>query len=478
MRLAALLLLAACSQLPPSEPFASTRTERWRPQVHFSPAAGWLNDPVGLVRFGGQWHLYFQHNPDADVWGPMHWGHAVSEDLLHWEERPVALAPDPVLGTVFSGSAIALDAPVDGVCAEPCIVAMFTHNGGDSGDQKQSLATSTDGERFAVHPASPVIANPGLRDFRDPRLMRHEGGFRALISEGEVLGAYDSEDLLAWTRVGEVPFAVDGVLETPDVVTVGEADWLALAVNPGGPAGGSGQAALPYPDPGDGGLAPIAALGWMDHGPDFYAFQAWSEAEVDGGPVGIAWASNWAYALRTPTAGWRGAMSVPRVLSGDGEQLVQRPVDVSPLVRGVPVALAEATPRRRDAALADFRGEVYLLRYRDAEATACTVRVREGEGAVTAIRWDGDTLAFDRANSGESDFDDGFAAVHTAPLLAEGFDVELLVDTSMVELFADGGRVAFTERIFPPEGADGVSIACEGSGRVDLTIVELQSIWQ
>ncbi|TNE86039.1 MAG: hypothetical protein EP330_24195 [Deltaproteobacteria bacterium] len=477
-----LLLLAACGG-PPVAPFETTRAEEWRPQLHFSPTSGWLNDPVGLVRFDGVYHLFFQHYPDDTVWGPMHWGHATSADLLHWEEQPIALSPDPALGTVFSGSAIVLEDGLTGVCASRCIALMFTHNGGDSGDQKQSLATSLDGVAFTVHPASPVIANPGIRDFRDPRVyLRDDGRYGALISEGDAVGLWVSDDLLAWTREGGMPIDSDGVVETPDVVHFGDTSTLstglAIAVNPGGPAGGSGQGWL------DGGPEPSAtarSLAWMDHGPDFYAFQAWADPAATEAPgaapsVGLAWAMNWRYALRTPTEPWRGAMSLPRRLGAAEGQLAQHAIALDALVRGTPVDLASASPRRVEQALESFEGEVYRLRLASGEATHCDLGLRESEDAGTRITWDGDTLSVDRSFSGEVDFDDSFAAVHTAPLSTAGLDLEVVVDTSMLEIFAGDGQVVFTERIFPPYDATGISVSCDAE--VDLRIDLLHSIWR
>ena len=141
------------------------RDEQYRPQLHFSPLRGWNNDPNGLVWLDGEYHLYYQYNPNENKWGPMHWGHAVSRDLIHWEDLPIALYPDK-LGTIFSGSAV-VDWNNTAGFGEGVIVAIYTSAGEK---QTQSIAYSTDkGRTFTKYEGNPVIPNPGINDFRDPK---------------------------------------------------------------------------------------------------------------------------------------------------------------------------------------------------------------------------------------------------------------------------------------------------------------------
>jgi len=153
--------------------------EQYRPQIHFSPEAHWMNDPNGLVYNDGLYHLFFQYYPDSTVWGPMHWGHATSIDLIHWEQQPIALYPDS-LGYIFSGSAVVDKNNTSGfgTNGKAPIVAIYTsHNvqaerSGRKDAQRQCIAYSLDnGKTWTNYAGNPVIKNPGTIDFRDPKVI-------------------------------------------------------------------------------------------------------------------------------------------------------------------------------------------------------------------------------------------------------------------------------------------------------------------
>ncbi|MGB5363459.1 MAG: glycoside hydrolase family 32 protein, partial [Aureibaculum sp.] len=154
-------------------------TEQFRPQFHFTPEEKWMNDPNGLVYHQGVYHLFYQYYPDDIVWGPMHWGHAISEDMISWEHKPIALYPDE-LGYIFSGSAV-----VDinntsglGTLENPPLVAIFTYHliegekAGKMDFQTQGIAYSLDnGDTWTKYEGNPVIPNnTGIKDFRDPKV--------------------------------------------------------------------------------------------------------------------------------------------------------------------------------------------------------------------------------------------------------------------------------------------------------------------
>ena len=205
-------------------------TEQHRPQFHFSPDSMWTNDPNGMVYYEGEYHLFYQHNPASTVWGPMHWGHAISTDLVHWEHLPIALYPDS-LGTIFSGSAVIDWTNSSGLGSDenPPMVAIFTHHNHalekteSNLFQYQSIAYSLDkGRTWTKYAGNPVIPNHGIRDFRDPKVSWYEAGQKwimVLAAQDRVM-FYSSPDLITWTMesdFGEEVGAHGGVWECPDL---------------------------------------------------------------------------------------------------------------------------------------------------------------------------------------------------------------------------------------------------------------------
>lgn len=470
-----LLLLIACTGTPndTDTPLPTSRyPERYRPQVHLSPASGWLNDPNGLTRLNGRWHAFYQHYPDAPEWGPMHWGHAVSDDLVHWEHLPVALAPDPVLGQAFSGSALVEDGR---------IAALLTHDGGESGTQKQSLAWS-DGGELTVDPASPVLTSEEHTDFRDPKVLRWGGGYRMLLAAGDRVLVYAADDLAGpWTEVSTFTDEITGTWECPELLTLGEHHVLVVSTNPGGPTGGSGS--WYWVGDFDGAtFVPQQEARPVDHGADFYAAQAWSETET---PVWTAWMSSWRYALRLPTDPWRGALTLPRTLGlvedDAGWTLTQTPVDLSGLAhRRLQVADVALDP----SLVQDLDVGVYELRMvvEPGDAADLTLGLRVGGDEITTLTLDltAGQLILDRSASGEVDWDASTAEPHSAPIrVRDGvIDLDVVVDQGSVEAFADGYRVSLTEQIFPHPDSTGVTLTATGDVWVrTLTVDELETIW-
>ncbi len=475
-------------------PANAGRADPYRPRYHFAPRRGWMNDPVGLVFLDGEWHLFFQHNPQAPVWGNIAWGHAVSPDLVHWRELPVAIRPSARLGMAFSGSAVVDRADASGLGAgRACLVAVFTHAGGADGAQKQSLAASYDGGRsFVEHTGNPVLPNPGLADFRDPKVLWHEATrrFVMLLAAGDRAHVYTSPDLRAWSKRSEVgPFpGFGGTWECPELFPLAlerREKWvfkldrnLGLA-KPGNEARYlvgtfDGERFAPEtPPPGR----------RVDFGPDFYAAQSWSEAP-GGRRIWIAWRDSWQYALATPTGGWRGSMCLPREVAlvddGEGPRLVQQPVAELRALREAP---AIATRERVDlapgvCALDGIDGDALEISVvvRPGSARCAGLAVRRGDGEETRIGYDRERAAVfvDRARSGDVAFAPGFAARFEAPLplRAEGMRLQIFVDRSSVEVFADGGRAAQSANVYPRPDSVGVSAFAEG-GRGELRDLEV-----
>ena len=180
-----LFVLAGCKQTPKEGHDTSQNVDKiyseeelYRPNFHFTPKKGWMNDPNGMFYLNGYYHLYFQYYPDGNVWGPMHWGHAISTDMITWIEQPIALYPDEK-GYIFSGSAIVdvNNSSGFGSVENPPIIAIFTYHDPEIAKKEgidvesQAIAYSLDqGRTFTKYANNPVIKNPGIRDFRDPKV--------------------------------------------------------------------------------------------------------------------------------------------------------------------------------------------------------------------------------------------------------------------------------------------------------------------
>ena len=361
--------------------------EAFRPQLSYSPARNWMNDPNGLLYHDGAYHLFYQYNPNGDVWGDMSWGHAVSADLVHWSELPVALqvekdADGAITQSFFSGSAVVDhnnssglgsngQAPMVAIYTSVYPGAMTLANGTHvrQGQQSQSLAVSLDsGGSWTQYAGNPVLALPPAayqdeyREFRDPKVFWYAPQAKwvmvvVLAMQHKALW-YASKDLIAWEFMSEFgPVgATGGVWECPDLFELpvdGDAansKWvLVINLNPGGPAGGSGaqyfigqfdgQRFVADPVVAGHGAragAPVVVTAqpgehvhWLDYGADYYAAVSWNDAP-DGKRVMIGWMSNWLYARQVPTAPWRSAQSVARdvsLRSIDGQiRLIQQPV--------------------------------------------------------------------------------------------------------------------------------------------------------
>lgn len=324
---------------PSPSPSAATR---WpRPTAHFTPTTGWMNDPNGLVRHGGRYHLYFQHNPDQPVWGDICWGHAVSTDLVHWEEWPIAIRPDD-LGEIFSGS-IVIDVDDTAGFGVGAIIAVFTHD--LDGLQRQSIAVSTDGGRtFAKFDGNPVLLPGDRRDFRDPKVVRFgELGNQwwvMALAVGTEIWFYRSDDLREWGRTSTLrpdsPWS-EAMIEVPDLVAIdddGVVRWVLLySVDPPDTAGPIARHVRWLVGSFDGERFEPSGGGVLDDGAHLYAAMTWSDG-VEA-PIVIGWMNEAEVAGRDATTPWCGRQTLARSLSVDDaggvSALVQQPIGLDSL---------------------------------------------------------------------------------------------------------------------------------------------------
>lgn len=231
----------------------------FRPSFHFTPEEHWMNDPNGMFYLDGTYHLYYQYYPEGNVWGPMHWGHATTKDLINWEHQDIALKPDEK-GYIFSGSAVVDLENTSGFGNDsiPPVIAMFTYHdpegekAGDIDYQSQAIAYSNDsGYTWTKYQDNPVIPNPGLKDFRDPKMLRDtiNDQWLMVLSANDRSFFYASENLKDWKKISEFGLntgAHNGVWECPDFFPMkvegsDEIKWVLIqSLNPGGYNGGSG----------------------------------------------------------------------------------------------------------------------------------------------------------------------------------------------------------------------------------------------
>lgn len=461
-----------------------------RPAYHFTPPANWMNDPNGLVYADGQYHLFYQHNPTQLVWGFIHWGHAVSTDLVHWTDLPSALAPDVLLGMPFSGSAVVDHERVSGLCGNTtaeCVVAIFTHDGQA---QVQSIAASDDRARtFRLSPSNPVLANPGLIDFRDPKVFFHEPTRRwiMVLAAGNRVMLYGSRNLTAWAHLSTIgPNRLLGgdLLECPDMFELpvsnepGVSRWvLKIDNNPGGRYGGSGSRYVVGDFDGEHFIPLTPSAQWVDYGPDFYAAQSFSNVpRTDGRRIWLAWMNNWAYARMLPTGSWRGAMTVPRevglIRTPDGDYvLTQHPVvELQRMREAMPkVDLADRTIPTPGLPLPGLVGDTMEieLTLEPGSAREVGLVVRRGEGEETRVGYDAvrGTLFIDRSQSGFAPLRHILPPRHDAPLLPDQnglITMTILLDRSSIELFSGDGRAVITDVVLAAPDSLGSRIFVEG----------------
>jgi len=485
---------------------ATQYREPYRPQFHFSPPSKWMNDPNGMVFHKGIYHLFYQYYPEDIVWGPMHWGHATSKDLIQWENKPIALYPDEN-GLIFSGSAV-----VDvnntsrfGTKDNPPLVAIYTYHdmegekAGRTDFQTQGIAYSLDnGETWTKYNRNPVIRNDGsMKDFRDPKVFWHQDSKQWIMTlvAGDHAKFYTSRNLKNWYLRGE--FGKDkgahgGVWECPDLFKLKiegteEEKWILLiSINPGAPNGGSGTQYFIGDFDGKTFTSEHDDVRWIDYGTDNYAGVTYSDLPNDD-RIFIGWMSNWNYARNTPTERWRSAMTLPRKLT------LNRDKDSSLILKNYPIKQFDDIRKDYKRIHKLLSQEPFLLEHHELSTSEIsfsanlkddyTVRLQnnKNEEYVFHINPAASQMATDRRKSGLIDFHESFAkAIHkqnykVSDTLAE---VRMILDRSSVEIFVDGGRYVFTDQVFPTEPFSKVEIASKSAPfHKDIKVFLINTIW-
>ena len=448
--------------------------EPYRLQAHFSPKEKWMNDPNGMVYYKGVYHLFFQYYPKATVWGPMHWGHAISNDLIHWKQLPIALYPDK-LGYIFSGSVVIDKDNTSGLGTKgkPAMVAIFTHHNpkgekaGTSTYQNQSIAYSLDeGTTWTKYKGNPVVKNPGIKDFRDPKVFWYAPGNKWVmtLATKDRITFYSSPNLKDWKKeseFGRMLGAHGGVWECPDLIPLklnGKEYWVLLvSINPGGPNGGSATQYFVGHFDGNKFTPTSTETKWIDHGPDNYAGVTWSNTGKR--KIFLGWMSNWLYANETPTVKWRSATTIPRELSlksaaGD-IWLTSNPVEEleNIVTKTINVDAGLLAKDNNIFSVIKQTPKQYTLKFNTQAVKDYSVILSNNAGEKLVIGYNAKNSRYyiDRTKAGQSGFNKQFASISYAPRLSLSptSDFELLVDASSVELFADGGLSNLTGIYFP-----------------------------
>lgn len=475
-----------------SDTFEYAKDEQYRPVYHFTPPYGWMNDPNGMFYHEGKYHLFYQYNPYASVWGNMHWGHATSSDLVRWEHQPVAIAPD-VNGAIFSGSAV-VDKDNTAGFGKNAIVAFYTYA---NDRQTQGIAYSTDGGKsFTKYLGNPVLTSD-QPDFRDPKVIWHEGTktWVMILAVGQEMQFYTSHNLKEWTYAssfGKEYGAHGGVWECPDLMELEvegtkEKRWMLIVnINPGGPFGGS--AAQYFVGDFDGKTfkaetAPSVTK-WMDHGKDHYATVSWSNMPKNRKTV-IAWMSNWQYANQVPSKQFRSSNSIPRELAlhraSDGSHsLSTYPSPEVETLRSNTKSFGNLSLSSKAKSIKLPKGvNAYELNLdadaRGTEVVSISLSNPQGEVTRIELRPNDKTIAVDRTKSGVTSFSKDFPATTVAPAEGNQYKLRIFVDKSSIEVFDARGRYVLTNLVFPTSPYNTISFESRG-GKAKVNNINLHTI--
>jgi levanase/fructan beta-fructosidase len=440
-------------------------SDYYRPRYHYTPPYGWMNDPNGLFYYNGVFNLYYQYNPWAAVWGNMTWGHASTIDFFQWAQHPWALTPDD-LGTMFSGSAV-VDSQNDSGYGVDTIVAMYACDDPRNGFERQCVAFSADlGVHFDKYKGNPVIPNEA-GDFRDPKMLRYNDHWIAIVSDVVSLRFYSSTNFTDWTyesNWGAEYGTHAGGWECPDMFPL-DGKWVIVtSVNPnvqyfvGMFDGHTFQCD-----------SPPNKVKYMDFGMDYYAAQTFSN--TGDRRIGLAWMMNWNYAQNVPTYQYRSLMTIPRemhlALRDDGERYLaitalpefeaRFTVDVGGLTEYCKV----------DVDLVGVTASVVHISFANSGGEVLHTWIDRTEGRFYLDRTE---------QTGIWDFSGSFPRTLSCDLpRADEYHLKYFIDVTSVEVFEGSGYFAMSNLVFPRAPYEKVVITGENGDA--LSSVGIHSAW-
>jgi len=489
--------LTAIKLSKPNFKYNSDKIKEWyavdpyRPQYHFSAISNWINDPNGLIQWNGEYHLFYQYHPDSTEWGPMHWGHAISKDLVHWEHLPIALAPEETdkegdMSGIFSGSA------VDDNGKLTLIYTDSTDTRANPGEtpETQDIAISEDGINFKKYEGNPVIdqaPDKSSAGFRDPKVWKDQDGlWKMVVGSGDAgkgnVQLYSSKDLKDWKYEG-ILFEGDGtngaMWECPNFFPLGNKYVLLVSVNE------TIQSTLYFIGEYKDNKFIAERSGNIDFGPDFYAAQTFKDDK--GRIIMIGWMDRWGGTMPTQKTNWAGAMSLPRELFLlPNADLGTRPVKELTKLRSEDnkhISNVEVNPET-DNILEGIKGDtleiVAEIKVNDAKEFGINLRRSPKGKEQLTVSYDVATeaLAVNRNLAGIGDR--GIYTTKVELVDSNTLKLHIYLDRSSVEVFANEGVTAASTRFYPHwKESMGINLFSKGGSIKirSLDIWELNSAW-
>ena len=457
-----------------------------RPALHFTPRVGWLNDPNGFSFYKGEYHLFYQYHPYDTNWGPMHWGHATSKDLIHWTYLPAAMAPDKEFDNkgCFSGTALTYK---DG--RQFIMYTGVYKSDPDHECQMQCIAFG-DGLNYTKYTNNPVI-NPSMlpqggstSDFRDPHVTPCGDGFKAVLVNRAADGfgsalIYKSEDGLNWAFDHELIHNKDGkygtMWECPCYLDLDGKKVLIVSAMEMKEKGyefhkGGAVISLIGKEDENGSLIP-ENVSLVDYGIDFYAPQAIKLS--DGRTVMIGWMQSWDDASYRNGLSWFGQMTLPRELFVKGNRLYQRPLTELSQLHTDKVSYENISVNEDNIVLSGISGRVIDLEINinssDNAGSYTYFKTvfagKDSKGVTLSYDSKGGLLTLDRSDVAKGD------AVHSRTCAlspSKDLSLRLILDTFSVEVFANDGEKVMSLTYYNAPCMDEISFSSDGA-KISLT---------
>lgn len=420
-----------------------------RPLLHITGDNGWINDPNGLVYFKGKYHVFYQYYPNDIHWGPMHWGHKISTDLIHWEKMPIALFPDDETGC-FSGSAIVKDDKLYLI-----YTGFYENEGGDTIRQKQKLAYSEDGIAFKkigiIIDESNLPKGYSPIDFRDPYVYKKDDKFYCIIAckkidgKGRIL-LFSSSDLMKWKFVSDI-FDKDSLGTMIECPAYNEKLGLLIFSEQFQPSENNihlnihtsrwKTGRINYKT----GKFEEIESGICDYGFDFYAPTLFYNADVM-----IGWLNMWDRNIPSEKYGFAGMLTIPRNVSIINNKLVQTPIYEGELIESTQINNNYFNKLKFGMISLDIE-----------KLEKFEIKLRKNINCCTVFKLLNDEWIFDRSQSGEiivgkEKDEDSLCGVRRMPYIKQSnHKILIVIDEFSVEIFVDGRSLSST--IYPDQDA-------------------------